>query len=45
MGYEKILNDDYSELYKYAYLRNWGIFLSLIGGIFWIKRINKPIQP
>lgn len=34
------LNSDYSEIYKYKYLRNWGIFLSILGGAYFFKKIN-----
>lgn len=34
------LNDDYSEIYKYRYLRNWGIFLSILGGIYFFKKMK-----
>mgnify|MGYP004000286041 CR=1 FL=1 len=34
------LNSDYSEIYKYKYLRNWGIFLSILGGAFFFKKMT-----
>ena len=34
------LNDDYSEIYKYRYLRNWGIIFSIIGGVYLFKKIK-----
>lgn len=34
------LNSDYSEIYKYKYLRNWGIFLSIIGGAYFFKKMK-----
>lgn len=34
------LNDDHSEIYKYMYLRNWGIFLSIIGGVFVLNKMK-----
>lgn len=34
------LNSDYSEIYKYKYLRNWGIFFSILGGAYLLKKIN-----
>lgn len=34
------LNDDYSEIYKYRYLRNWGIFLSILGGVYFFKKMK-----
>jgi hypothetical protein len=35
------LNDDYSEIFKYKYLRNWGIFLSIVIGAVYLKQIQK----
>jgi hypothetical protein len=34
------LNSDYSEIYKYKYLRNWGIFLSILGGVYFFKKMK-----
>lgn len=34
------LNSDYSNIFKYRYLRNWGIFLSLVGGIYILRKIK-----
>jgi len=34
------LNSDYSEIYKYKYLRNWGIFLSILGGAYFFKKMK-----
>lgn len=34
------LNSDYSEIYKYKYLRNWGIFLSIVGGAYFFKKMK-----
>lgn len=34
------LNSDYSEIYKYKYLRNWGIFFSIIGGAYFFKKMK-----
>ena len=34
------LNSDYSEIYKYKYLRNWGIFLSILGGAYFLKKMK-----
>lgn len=34
------LNSDYSEIYKYKYLRNWGIFLSILGGAYFFKKLK-----
>lgn len=34
------LNRDYSEIYKYKYLRNWGIFLSILGGAYFFKKMK-----
>lgn len=34
------LNSDYSEIYKYKYLRNWGIFLSILGGTYFFKKMK-----
>lgn len=34
------LNDDYSEIYKYRYLRNWGIFLSILGWVYFFKKMK-----
>lgn len=34
------LNSDYSEMYKYKYLRNWGIFLSIVGGVYFFNKIK-----
>lgn len=34
------LNSDYSEIYKYKYLRNWGIFLSFLGGAYFLKKMK-----
>jgi|UniRef100_A0A6C0IKJ0 hypothetical protein len=34
------LNSDYSEIYKYKYLRNWGIFLSIMGGAYFLKKMK-----
>lgn len=38
--FAKTLNSDYSEIFKYRYLRNWGIFLSLLGGAFILKKMK-----
>lgn len=34
------LNSDYSEIYKYKYLRNWGIFLSILVGAYFFKKMK-----
>ena len=34
------LNSDYSKIYKYKYLRNWGIFLSILGGAYFFKKMK-----
>lgn len=34
------LNKDYTEIYKYRYLRNWGIFLSIIIATYTIKQLK-----
>jgi hypothetical protein len=34
------LNSDYSEIYKYKYLRNWGIFLSILCGAYFFKKMK-----
>jgi hypothetical protein len=34
------LNSDYSEIYKYKYLKNWGIFLSIMGGAYFVKKLK-----
>jgi hypothetical protein len=38
--FAKTLNSDYSEIFKYRYLRNWGIFLSLLGGAFFLRKMK-----
>jgi hypothetical protein len=37
------LNDDYSEIFKYKYLRNWGIFLSIVVGSLILKKLKNEI--
>lgn len=33
--------DDYKELYNVKYLRNWGLFLSMLIGIYTISKVYK----
>lgn len=39
--FAKNLHKDYSEIYKYKYLRNWGFFLSIIGCSYYLTKIFK----
>ena len=38
--FAKTMNEDYSNIYKYRYLRNWGIFFSILISAFLIKKIK-----
>lgn len=40
LNFASTLNRDYTEIFKYNYLKNWGIFLSLISGGYLINKIK-----